>query len=125
MPVSKHWKENPDKYKEYLLERNFGISLEEYKAMLEAQNNACAICHKANGSDRHKGDRTKQLSVDHNHITGALRGLLCNDCNRGIGQLKDDPILLERAAKYLRNYEAKHVKTASIAEELLAEMTSL
>lgn len=50
----------------------------------------CAIC-----------DSAEPLVVDHDHKTGAIRGMLCNHCNRGLGHFKDDPILLELAANYL------------------------
>jgi hypothetical protein len=81
------------------LRDSFGLSLDDYNKMLEAQKNVCAICccsetHMRNG-------RIKALSVDHNHKTGAIRGLLCSDCNMGIGKLKDDPNVLRSAIRYL------------------------
>ena len=124
MPVSKHWKENPDKYKDYLLQRNFGLSLAEYREILETQNNACAICGKKNGSDLHSGTRTKQLSVDHDHKNGIVRGLLCNDCNRAIGQLQDDPRLLRKAAEYLEKHQQIHAKLSGLADDFLKEISS-
>jgi len=57
---------------------------------LKATTKACVIC----------GDETK-LVVDHDHITGKIRGMLCNHCNRGLGHFRDDPTLLEFAAQYL------------------------
>ena len=81
------------------LRDSFDLSLDEYRKMLEAQNGKCAICfqpetHKRNG-------KIKALAVDHNHKSGAIRGLLCSDCNTGIGKLKDDPKVLRMAAQYL------------------------
>lgn len=121
---SKHWKENPGSYKDYLLQRNFGISLEDYNTLMEAQNGACAICSKLNGSDKHNGERTKQLSVDHDHSTGAVRGLLCNDCNRAIGQLKEDPELLRRAADYLEFHKKLYEKACSSVDSMLKDLQS-
>ena len=89
----------PDQQKARGLRDSFDLSLDEYRKMLEAQDGKCAICsqpetHKRNG-------KLKALAVDHNHKTGAIRGLLCSDCNTGIGKLKDDPKVLRLAAQYL------------------------
>lgn len=91
----------PIKYKEGDLKYNFGITLAEYSKMIADQDNKCAICgqpetHKRNG-------RIKALAVDHCHTTGKIRGLLCSDCNTGIGKMKDDPQVLRKAAEYLEN----------------------
>src|ERR1700722_2469042 len=76
------------------LRRNYGIDSAVYAIQLAAQGGVCAICK----SPPVEGMR---LGVDHDHDTGALRGLLCNSCNRGIGQLKDDAWRVRRAASYL------------------------
>jgi hypothetical protein len=75
------------------LKAKYGLSLAEYKEMLEAQGGGCAIC----GSN----DDGRNLSVDHCHVTGAIRGVLCSSCNMAIGLLKDSAELLIRAAGYL------------------------
>lgn len=75
------------------LRRAYGITIEQYDAMLEAQGGVCAIC----GAD--PGERT--LAVDHNHADGRVRGLLCDNCNNGLGRFQDDPELLLAAAQYL------------------------
>ena len=77
----------------------YGLSPKEYKRLLAHQKGLCAICR---NPETHKvrGYLTS-LSVDHNHITGLVRGLLCRACNRAIGMLKDDPQLCENARKYL------------------------
>jgi Recombination endonuclease VII len=72
--------------------RRYGISLAEYDALLEKQGGACAICRK-----RPKG----RLCVDHCHVTGMVRGLLCNECNGALGYLKDDQASLVAALAYL------------------------
>lgn len=68
---------------------------EEYVAMNDSQGGRCAIC------DRLETSLPKNLAVDHNHANGKVRGLLCDDCNIALGRLRDDPVLLLRAAEYL------------------------
>jgi len=80
--------------KDRKLQRTYGISYKEYLTMLEAQDGRCAIC----GTDD-SGKRA--FSVDHCHDTGEIRGLLCGNCNSGIGNLRDSISLLERAIEYL------------------------
>ena len=77
------------------LKRKFGISIETYIEMLEKQNYRCAIC------DRHQEELPKRMAVDHNHDTGKVRGLLCGNCNPGIGNLGDSVELLRKAIEYL------------------------
>lgn len=79
------------------LERVYGLTPARYREMLNAQAGVCAIC----STDKPGADRI-MWCVDHDHVTGVVRGLLCIGCNAGIGNLKDDPHLLDRAAAYLR-----------------------
>lgn len=73
----------------------YGITTEEYWFIYEYQGGTCAICQRATGA-------RKKLSVDHSHVTGMVRGLLCQKCNRDVlGHLRDDPAALERAVEYL------------------------
>jgi hypothetical protein len=81
------------------LKRTFGISLEGYNNLLKQQNNGCALC---GGGPACRG---KGFAVDHCHVTGKIRGLLCRGCNVGIGNLNDDPELLEKAAAYIRRHK--------------------
>ena len=95
-------KATPIREKARSLRADFGLSLENYNAMLEAQGGVCAICkqpetHKRNG-------KLKALAVDHHHGTGKIRALLCCDCNTGIGKLKDSPEILIAAAEYIRRH---------------------
>jgi hypothetical protein len=80
------------------LEKIYGITLADYDALMRKQAGVCAVCRKA-PAGRHSRD--VRLVVDHCHKTGVTRGLLCNNCNRAIGLLGDDPILLRRAIAYL------------------------
>lgn len=72
--------------------RKYGITLDDYNKMFEEQDGGCAIC----------GDtKDERLHVDHNHDTGEVRGLLCNNCNRALGLLQDSPYIVSTAYKYL------------------------
>jgi Recombination endonuclease VII len=79
-------------------------SLSNYEGFLKAQNNTCAICENPETSEYRNG-KIKDLSVDHNHITGEVRGLLCNACNKAIGSLLADSgtELFVKAINYLEN----------------------
>jgi hypothetical protein len=76
--------------------RQYDITLDMYDELLARQGGGCAICGAAQSD---KGKRS--LSVDHNHATGEVRGLLCYRCNVGIGMFQDEPTLLSAAIRYL------------------------
>jgi Recombination endonuclease VII len=80
------------------LKRKYGLSLEQYDSMLLKQGSKCGIC----GSPE-PGRNRKVFFVDHDHGTGAVRGLLCHLCNNGLGNFRDDPDRLRGAIKYLRD----------------------
>lgn len=92
---------NPDRVKvlraRSALKNRNGLTEESYNALLAAQGNGCAIC--GTNVPGHVVDR--RFDVDHDHNTGRIRGLLCQACNMGIGQLNDDPERLRAAARYL------------------------
>lgn len=73
--------------------RKYNISAENYNKLLKSQNNRCKIC----GSSL-----KKNINIDHDHKTGEIRGILCNNCNRALGYFKDNPMILYNAIKYLR-----------------------
>lgn len=85
------------------LKRSFGIEIADYEAMLSMQDYGCAICGKKDDTLLRSGVY-KRLCVDHNHKTGKLRGILCENCNRGIGLFKDSQELLENAINYLNQF---------------------
>lgn len=70
------------------------MTLEQYTGLLERQEGRCAICHEAVGE--------LALAADHDHESGAIRGLLCSRCNNGLGSFRDDPALLQTAIAYLK-----------------------
>jgi hypothetical protein len=75
--------------------RNYGITLENKRSMWREQGGRCAICKK-------KLIDPCDCCVDHCHITGVIRGMLCSGCNYGLGCLQDDPIILQAAINYLK-----------------------
>jgi hypothetical protein len=89
----------------YHLTRRYGITAAEADYLLEQQAGLCAICKTA-----------PAVHVDHDHATGAVRALLCFNCNGGLGQFKDDPLLLHAAAYYVGFHTARQ----QIAAELEA-----
>ena len=94
-----YYKKNTDqiknKVRNYNYIKDYGITIADYDKLFAKQNGFCAIC----GSD--KGWRNYRLAVDHNHETGEVRGLLCDNCNTGLGMFKDNPSLLAKAINYL------------------------
>lgn len=92
---------DPDKRRKHLLKYKYGVAYEWYEGLLQEQQGGCAIC----GSDVPAKGR-KHLCVDHDHSTGAVRGILCSDCNIGISHFKDSPDRLRAAAKYIEDHNA-------------------
>lgn len=84
------------KRQDYCLQKNYGITKEEYETKLKAQNYSCYLCKTKIG--------TKALAVDHCHGTGKVRDLLCSPCNQGLGLFKDNPQLLRLAAEYIEKH---------------------
>jgi hypothetical protein len=80
----------------------------EHRSLLEGQGGRCAICRERPPTD-----------TDHDHLTGVVRGLLCNACNLGLGQFRDDPGLLLAAAEYLaKNREREPSRSKQIVVEM-------
>lgn len=84
----------PERQRAYSLRRKYGVSVQQFEEMLEQQGGGCAIC----GGGQ---DDKRQMHVDHDHVTGAVRGILCTYCNPGLGYFRDSPELLLRAIYYL------------------------
>lgn len=111
----KQWREkNPDKVKAYYkhyheqnvskvrlknrmvkLKKNFNITIEQYDELEKRQKGVCAICGRK--------EISKRLAVDHCHKIGKIRGLLCKNCNTGLGLFNDNEKLLTKAIRYLSN----------------------
>lgn len=80
----------------YRLKNAYGMTEADWYRLLESQGWGCAIC----GAK----DAGRKLSVDHDHKTGKVRGILCAACNHAIGRMDDDPERLEAAAAFLRRH---------------------
>jgi hypothetical protein len=98
---------DPDYFRNADLKKNFGITLEQYAEILKEQHGVCAICQQPETAIRE--GKLKMLAVDHCHTGGHNRGLLCQDCNLGLGRFHDDPVLLRRAADYAEYHASKVV----------------
>lgn len=89
------YQKNEEKYWERNIKKRFGITIEDYDKILKKQKGRCAICGKK---------KRQRLGVDHNHKTGKVRGLLCYNCNAGLGMFKEDKSFLKKAIKYVGRY---------------------
>lgn len=97
---AKEWKRlNPLKVKGSQLKHAYGITLEEYQAMLRSQHHKCAACD----VDLTQMP-TNQIHIDHCHTTGAIRGILCGSCNRALGLMRDNPVRLRKLADYVERF---------------------
>lgn len=101
---SKKWSTyNPHKRKILDLRNKYGLTLKQFQEIKDKQNNKCAICE----DDLDHGLKTH---VDHCHKTGIVRGVLCVQCNHGLGKFKDNVQIIQSALKYLKKYNAKTLK---------------
>jgi hypothetical protein len=90
---------------EYALLMKFGVTAEQYGDMYKQQKGCCALC------DIHSTEFNKKLAVDHCHVTGKVRGLLCATCNIGLGQFKDKTEVMKKAIEYLENEGVDYTDT--------------
>ena len=110
--VRKHWSAES---RDERLQRQYSLTEEQYEAIALKQNYRCAICN--------CHQRYQRLAVDHCHRTGMVRGLLCTNCNRGLGRFFDSALRLRNAAAYVEkaaqtwakvtNSEVKNVTVGS------------
>jgi hypothetical protein len=106
---AKHYWSNPDKRRalatanyrrnrNWYLEKQHGLERGDYERMLQRQGGVCALCERT--SDR-------PLQIDHCHATGAVRGLLCHLCNKALGLVQDNHVVLARAVAYVHQWEGR------------------
>ena len=94
--MNRKWrKNNPEVVRKHNLKKYFGLTVQDYDNMYIEQGGCCAIC------GTHQSELKLRLSVDHDHETGQLRGLLCGSCNTALGLLKDSIGILDNAISYL------------------------
>jgi hypothetical protein len=87
----KHYDANADKYRRNTERCRYGLTRDEHALLLSVKERGCMIC----------GDTDKRMVIDHDHDTGAIRGILCDACNQAIGCLRDDPDLMANALEYI------------------------
>jgi Autographiviridae endonuclease VII len=96
---------DPDKYRAYFrnyhIKKTYGITTEQYEKMVSQRCGRCDICGREPNGTNHV---EQSLVIDHDHETGAIRGLLCNNCNSGMGILGDTVEHLEAALQYLKEH---------------------
>ena len=96
-------KNNSSSVRSQYLKRQYGLTFEEFDAMLSSQDNACAICGTREPS-KNRG-RTRRFHVDHCHKTGKVRGLLCKSCNIALGEIGDNIHTHKSMIQYLESHE--------------------
>jgi len=90
---------DPDRKRVYDRMRKYGLTREQAEAVLKTPS--CQIC----GTDLIDRQGKNGKAVDHNHVTGKVRGVLCSNCNRGLGHFRDNPQTLRAAANYLEKHQ--------------------
>lgn len=112
---AKRWREkNPDRTRELKLQSMYGLAKGEYAARLNEQGGVCAICKQPETSiDPRWGGGPKRLCVDHDAVTGVVRGLLCYACNTGIGKLRHSQQILQSAIQYVKEGGVQHASSSS------------
>ena len=97
LDYNKKWRlSNPEKAIGYRVEKYYGITYKQYLNLLKDQNHKCAICRESD-----------PIHVDHCHETNSVRGILCGNCNRGLGCYKDSIELMENAILYIKRYHER------------------
>lgn len=96
------WTNNKERAESARVQRVYGLAPEDFAGMVRAQEGRCAVCGES---------PERSLHIDHDHDTGAVRGLLCNSCNLALGFLKDSPAVVERMLAYIRQHKVQ-VKAA-------------
>jgi hypothetical protein len=93
-------------FREYHLRRRYGIGAAQVDAMIDAQGGTCAVCP---GKPEH---------VDHDHVTGKVRGILCFNCNQALGNARDDPRVLIGLVRYLREHGVGQLRLVAAPSHL-------
>lgn len=89
------------------LRKKYGLTVEDFNVMMAAQNGCCAICSVSFASLDPATGKPLRICVDHDHVTGKARGLLCDPCNKGLGMFSDDQARIGAAIAYLESHAAR------------------
>jgi hypothetical protein len=113
----KYFREHKEMWDKSRLRRNlkslYGLSIEQYDQLIKDQDGKCRICL------RHVSNFRQRLNVDHDHITGKIRGLLCGPCNAALGIFQDNVENLKRAIAYLEYNSSKNTRQTEKSEDVL------
>ena len=101
----KWWRKSGDAKHKFNLRYSYGMTVEQYDAILASQNGRCAICEHRETFTR--AGKIRKLCVDHDHATGIIRGLLCGKCNVALGYFQDSQEMLKAASLYLSKHQPK------------------
>ena len=102
-PYRKEYYQRPEqllKYRKRWVQR-YGLSLEEFDKMVDTQRNLCYVCNRPEPQVKNR-----HLCIDHNHKTGKVRKLLCSSCNRALGLLRENLVVIEKLKQYLIEHES-------------------
>jgi len=106
--VAKKLEADPNYHRRLHLKKKFKMTLEEFDRLVEAQNGVCVICGGVNKDRRLAVDHDRSCCPDQLKTCGeCIRGLLCSNCNNGIGRFMESPELLSKAAEYLKSRRVK------------------
>jgi hypothetical protein len=92
--AKEYYLNHKEQRKEYVLQKLYNITLEQYNNMLKSQDNKCAVC-------KNDFEQNDKICIDHNHNTNQVRGLLCHNCNIILGMANDNKEILQNAINYL------------------------
>jgi hypothetical protein len=98
--AKEYYQKNKERITEYVREKKYGINADEFNNLLEKQNGCCAICGK-------KYEKRLRFSVEHDHISGKIRGITCHKCNIGIGMFEENVYTLKSAIEYIEKNNGK------------------
>jgi hypothetical protein len=124
---TEHYREKAQLRKRRFELAKYGLTVEEYDNLLAKQGSRCAVCGTADPQYR-SGPSSARWCVDHDHVTGKIRGLLCHPCNRAIGMLADDAKIIEAALAYVRQGHVNQegdLRTLSAEDALVSAANAL
>lgn len=104
-PIKEVFKKAIKKYRKYALKRFYGMTLEDYDTLLLSQDGKCVGC-----KDTNPHSKSGNFHIDHSHLTGRVRGLMCSRCNTALGLMNEDLTILANLKLYLENNSPKNTQ---------------